>query len=153
MLSSQRSRYPTYRHCSFPVAAIAALATEAVVFRTLNRDLSWGRILGAVLVINIVSAVVGFAIAAALPSGLEPTLAGEGENRFETIRPGPEFGMYAILGYVLAFALSILIEWGLVRTSRRFVKVAKPFITVALANGASYAVLIGVSMVWSRFFW
>jgi len=137
----------------FPVAAIAAMLTEAVVFRALNRDLSWRRTVSTVLVINIASAIVGFAIAAALPSGLEPTVMGEGENQFETIQPGPKFGMYAVLGYVLAFVLSILIEWGIVRTSRRVVKLAKPFITVALANAASYAVLIVLSMVGARFFW
>jgi len=137
----------------FPVAAIAAMLTEAVVFRVLNRDLSWRRTVSTVLVINIASAIVGFAIAAALPSGLEPTVMREGENQFETIQPGPKFGMYAVLGYVLAFVLSILIEWGIVRTSRRVVKLAKPFITVALANAASYAVLIVLSMVGARFFW
>lgn len=137
----------------FPVAAIAAMATEAAVFRALNRDLSWGRIVSTVLVINIASTVVGFAIAAFLPSGLEPTVMGEGENQFETIQPRPQFGMYAILGYVLAFFLSILIEWGIVRTSRRVLKLSKPFITATLANAASYAVLIFIYMVWSRFFW
>ncbi len=122
------------------------------MFRVFNRDLPWRRIASTVLTINVASAVVGFAIAAALPSGLEPAVTGEAGNQLETIRPGPKFGMYAVLGYVLAFVLSILIEWGIVHALRRVVNLAKPFITVALANAASYAVLLGISTGWLRFF-
>ncbi|MBN1420439.1 MAG: hypothetical protein JXP34_16800 [Planctomycetes bacterium] len=133
----------------FPVAAIVALAVEALVFRLLNRGLPWGRLVSTVLVINVASAVVGFFIAASLPSGLEVTVMGEGENQVQTIQHGSKYGVYAVLGYVLAFNLSMLIEWGIVRTLQRVAKLAKPFVTIALANAASYATLILMSMAWS----
>lgn len=130
----------------FPVAVAAALVAEAGVFRLLNWHLPWRRIAKMVVVINMVSASVGFLIAAFLPSGLE--LNGEHVGQ-----PGAEFGTYAALGYVLAFFLSILIEWGMLRALSRVGEIGRPFLTVALANTASYAVLIVVSVVWRRFLW
>ena len=136
----------------FPIATITALTAEAIVFRLINRDLSWRSIVSTVLVINIASAIVGFAIAGAFPSGLEPTIRGEGENQFETLRPGPKFGMFVVLGYILAFILSIAIEWVILRVFRRIAKLARPFATVLLANVASYVALIVLSFGWSWLF-
>lgn len=138
----------------FPAAAVAAIVTEVIIFRLLNRNLTWGRIFMLVLVMNIISAAIGFAIAAVLPDGLVPTMMGDGEHQFELLQPGPKFGTYATLGYILAFVLSILIEWIVVLTFRpRIGRIDKPFKTVALANVASYLVLIAVVYVWSNFFW
>ncbi|MCP4257096.1 MAG: hypothetical protein GY774_06170 [Planctomycetes bacterium] len=145
-------RIPYVSAMFFPVATITALAAEAIVFRLFNRNLSWRRIVSTVLVINIASAIVGFAIAGALPSGLEPTIRGEGENQFETLRRGPKFGMYVVLGYILAFILSIVIEWGIVRALRPIAKLTRPFVTVGLANVASYVALIVLSIGWSWLF-
>ncbi len=125
----------------FPVAAIVAIAAEVYVFCLKNRDLSLGKIICTVVVINIASAAIGFASAEVLPSGLEPAVMGEGENQFRTTQPGPKYGMYAVLGYILAFTLSVLIEWGIVRSDRCII-IEQPFITVGLANVASYVVLI-----------
>ncbi len=131
-----------YVNALFPVAAVPALVSEAVVFRLLNRHLPWGRVATLVIVINLVSGAFGFLIAAFLPSGLE-----------NPGQMGPEWGTYAVLGYVVAFFLSILIEWGTLRALSRVGEIGRPFLTVALANTASYAVLIVVLVVWTQFDW
>ena len=132
----------------FPPVVLAVLSIEAAVFRRLNRTHAWGGIVGTVLFINGVSGIVGFMLAGILPSGLEPVVLGKGANRFTTLQPGPRFGTYAVLGTLLAFLLSILFEWGLLRVSRWGMQFDRPFATVALANVASYATLILAGLVW-----
>ncbi|MFO1522459.1 MAG: hypothetical protein U1G05_10540 [Kiritimatiellia bacterium] len=132
----------------FPPVVLAVLLIEAAVFRRLNRTHAWGGIVGTVLYINGVSGIVGFMLAGMLPSGLEPVILGEGANQFTTFRPGPRFETYAVLGILLAFLLSILFEWGLLRVSKWGRQFDRPFATVALANVASYATLILAGLVW-----
>lgn len=137
----------------FPVASIAAVTTEVIVFRLINRELPWIRIVGIVVLVNVVSAILGFAIAAALPSGLEPTMLGEGENRFQSIAPGPKYATYAMFGWLLAFALSVVIESGIVKMCFECTALRRPFVTVGLANIASYVTLFLIALMWARFFW
>ena len=143
-------RIPYFSAMIFPVATITALVAEVIVFGLINSNMSWLSIMKIVLLINIASAIVGFAVAGAFPSGWEPAVRGEGENQRQTLQHGPKFGMYVVLGYVLAFILSVLIEWAIVRALRRIAPLKRPFVTVGLANVASYAALIIVSMAWSR---
>jgi hypothetical protein len=139
----------------FPLAAVTALVVEMIVFRVLNHNLSWARIAGIVVVINILSAVVGCLVALILPSGYETALIGREGEQFETFQPGPDFITYAALGYLVAYMLSILVEWGILKSSRQKALIEKPFVTVAAANTASYAVLVVpfvAPFVWAKIF-
>lgn len=126
----------------FPVAPAAALVSEAVVFRILNKHLSWWRIAAIVLVINFASTVVGVVIACLLPSGLGER--GEG---------GPLFPVYMVLGFVVALVVSVWVEWRLLCARLHVVWVPHPFKTAAIANVTSYAVLLVVGAVSVVFFW
>ena len=131
-----------------PVAGICAVVTEVMVFHLLNKRLGLGIVVGLVIAVNIVSTVIGFIIADALPDGLVLTTRGEGVQQFIESGPGPLFLLYAILGYILALILSVVIEYGIVRLIIRS-KIAKPFKTVTLANVAGYLALVAVSVIYA----
>jgi hypothetical protein len=120
----------------FPIAGIAAIVAETVVFKLLNWHLGLGRILGLVVLANVASGAVGYLIALVLPSGLV----------------GEPHDVYVILSFVPAWVLSILIEYRVVRAFAQWVTVPRPFSTVAWANTASYLTLFVVA-VWARMFW
>jgi hypothetical protein len=135
----------------FPVAGILAITSEVLIFWLLNRQLGVGKIIPLVVLANVVSTVVGFLLTAVLPSGWVPTVIDREGNQIHTFQPGPYFTTYLILAFVIAFVLSVAIEYGVVRLAARSMKVIKPFLTVTLANLASYIVLILVAWLWTAF--
>ena len=137
----------------FPVAGIAAIVVEVLVFWRLNRHLRIGQIIAVVVLANVASGYIGFVIAAFLPSGLVPKVVGEGEHQGQIIQPGPQFDTYMVLSFVVAFVLSVVIEYGVVRWCVGWARVNRPFLTVTLANLASYVTLIAVAWFWPLFLW
>ena len=124
---------PYFSAVFFPVAGVAAIASEVGIYRLMNRQLLWRKIAFLVLWTNTVSTGVGFGIGMALSEYL----------------PGSSSITYAILGYILALVLSILIEYALVKVSRQAAPLDKTFTPVALANIVSYLILIVVTFVMS----
>jgi hypothetical protein len=135
----------------FPVAGIAALVTEFLCYRRLSTHPTrpgFGDVLGA----NILSGGVGFLISRFLPSGLVPKILPSGTR---TVGPGPYFETYVVIAYVLACVLSIFIEGWFLRWSMR--KEPEPVRGIyrmsAIANVASYLVLLVVARAWRAWFW
>ncbi len=134
----------------FPVAGVAAITTEAYVFYRLNTYLTVGESLKLVLVANIVSGLIGFILAALLPSGLVSQATESGQS---ILTQGPRWGLFAILGYCLAFALSIGIEGLVLKSYGKSIALLHIWRTVAWANTASYAALIGVYLLFAIIVW
>jgi hypothetical protein len=137
----------------FPVAGISAIVVGVLVFWLLNRHLDVGKIIAVVVLANLISGIFGFFLSAILPSGLVPQVVGAGANQARIIQPGPRFGNYMVLGFVVAFALSVVIEYGAVRLCAGWVRVLRPLLTVTLANLASYVTLIAIAWFWMTFVW
>jgi hypothetical protein len=135
----------------FPLAGLAAMTVEVIVLKLLNRDARWTRLTALVVGMNVASGILGFLLAAVLPSGLVPELVGTGEHQANILQPGPHFGLYAILGFITAFIISVLIEYWIVRAARAYVLIAKPFKAIVLANAASYATLTVFARLWAHF--
>jgi hypothetical protein len=135
-----------------PVAGISAIVVEIVVFWLLNRHVGVGKIVVLVVAANLVSGLVGFFLAAVLPSGLVPRVVGSVNGRpFRSSQPGPYFETYMALSFFMAFVLSVVIEYAVVWLLLGWAKVVRPFRTVTLANLASYVVLVAVAWFWIAF--
>jgi hypothetical protein len=137
----------------FPVAGISAIVVEVVVFWLLNRHLTIGKIVVVVVLANTVSGAVGFSLTAILPSGLVPRLVDAGRHQTHILQPGPRFNTYMILGFVVGFILSVVIEYGVVRLLTGWARLAKPLMTVTLANLASYVALVAIAWFWITVVW
>lgn len=98
---------------AFPLAALVAIAAEIVIIKFTLNDLSWKKVSLITVLANVLSTVVGFAIASQLPTGLIPKVVGQGVLSQAIPVPGPEFGRLALYGFGLALVLSILIEFGI----------------------------------------
>jgi hypothetical protein len=122
----------------FPLAAIMALCTEAIFYKWWCKEASVGRIVVVVLVVNIASSAAGMLIASYLPTGYNPA--------FQSARSGPWSGpgwnALATLAWIVAFIVSVLIEWPLVLLFRRMVRIPRAFLAVLFANACSYVVLL-----------
>ena len=130
----------------FPLSIFAVIASEFMVFNLLNRTAPKFRLLNLVTIMNVVSGFIGFIIAAILPSGLVPKIVGTGEYQFQTVQPGPRFGLYAILGFFVAYILSIAIEYWVVRSSTKYIMIPQALKAVFLANTVSYLILILIAL-------
>ena len=119
----------------FHIALFAILGSEAFVYRIFSKQLSIPATLSLVIGVNIVSSAVGLVIATFLPSGLVQNP----ENRI--MQAGPDFSFYAVLGFVLAYFLSIALEAGVLFLAGRRLPVVRPLVTSAIANTVSYALL------------
>ena len=114
-----------------PAALVAALVTEVVVYMLQCRSLRIHIALLLVVGVNLVSWLAGILITGYLfPSGY-------GSSNFE---------LYAYLGYLVAYGLSILIEGTCLVGAARKWPIPSPFRLAFFANTASYVVLGG--MVW-----
>ena len=136
----------------FPVAGISVLIAESVVFKLTNKNISWWKLSSLVLGMNIVSTIIGFIISAFLPDGLEPQNMGSGEHEVWISQPGEHWTTLMLIAFPVAYVLSILLEFGVVRIVKR-VPIDKPFRTVTLANTLSYVLLITVSYIWAEYIW
>jgi hypothetical protein len=136
----------------FPLAGLAAIAVEVLVFWLLNKHLSATKIIAIVVAANVTSGVFGFVITAFLPTGLVPKVA-DAEKHFNIMEPGPLFRTYLLLSFLAAFVLSVLIEYAVVRRCEEWARTDRPFRTVTLANLAGYATLMAVAWFWALFPW
>lgn len=132
----------------FPFAGISAIAVEIGVFRVMNRKTSWWNITKLVIFVNLFSSVIGFLIAGVLPSGLEDTMVSVGDYQYSRIKEGPMFTTYCIFGFIVAFILSIMIEYPIAKICRNAVIIDNHFATVGFANLASYLTLIVAAVLY-----
>jgi hypothetical protein len=131
-----------------PLAGFGVLAAEVVAFKLLNRHLGIGTIVGVVILANVVSTIVGFLIAGiALPSGYVWNVVETGDRPTRAFERGQLFDTYLYLSFFVAFVLSVVIEYPIVRACAGWAKVDRPLMTVVLANVASYITLAVVALI------
>jgi hypothetical protein len=121
----------------FPALVITSLVVEFLVVFRLERKIAFWRTALFLLFANAASGAIGVRLANLMPTGLIPRMVDEGGSRFEAMVPGPSYGAYIALGAVLAFMLSVLVEYGIAKGLRRCLPFKKPFTTLAIANAAS----------------
>jgi hypothetical protein len=148
--------YPAFFHpyavqLFMPLTGVAALTTEVVVFVIAYRKMSFPFLFLSVLSANVVSSVVGIFLASVLPSGLDEQFAAHGLATAQT----HEWVLLAALSWFAAAVISILIEYPVLRWLTRKHVLRRLFLTVVIANTASYVVLyqasrLGFWLMWRR---
>jgi hypothetical protein len=129
--------YPYVAQLMYPLSALAMVSAEYLAYRLLNREQSGARLLALVLVANMVSSVVGIAIAAGLPSGLNSQFAKTGVGPARSV----VWNRLAGLSWLVALAVSIAVEYPIVVAFTRARPFRRPILSVSTANVASYAAL------------
>ena len=115
----------------FPLSAIAALATELGVYVYFQRGrVSFPKLFGVVLGVNIYSWLVGVLVSTLIP-GLIPQLSGVG-------LPG---GAFAIIGLLWACLLSTALEYHILWSFRKELVLRRLGVCVATANFFGYIAL------------
>jgi hypothetical protein len=92
----------------FPIAALLAISSEIIAFKCRYRSLPISRTVWIALVANLVSWMIGLILSLVLRSGLVPKIMRGG---FKTVEPGPHFQVFVICGFIVAFILSVVIEY------------------------------------------
>jgi membrane protein YqaA with SNARE-associated domain len=131
----------------FPAASVSVLAVETAVFRLVNRDLAWGRIVCLVLVINIASTFAGFTLGWVIPGNSDLAVMRERDQSHENRHAHPLLSRYAVRAFFQAFILTVIIECGCLRVLRLVATLRRPFVSILLANLASYTILILIAFV------
>ena len=126
----------------YPIAGLAGLIAEVVVYRLVLIEERLSRVLWLALAVNAVSSLLGVVLAGVLPSGLIA-------NQNEGLIAGPLFGRFAIASWFVLFLLSVATEYPMLLLLTRRRPLAKPFLAVCLANIASYLVLAASFIVLS----
>ena len=126
-----------------PLAALAALATEIFFYRWWSKEARIGRLAVVVVVANVASSVVGMIIAAYLPTGYNPAFPRGSQGPWHA----PEWIQLATIAWVLAFLVSIVIEWPVLVLFRRFVRIPRALLASTFANAASYVALLAVFLM------
>jgi len=132
----------------FPVAATAAMVSEIAVFKLRYHQLSWRRSIGVTVAANLVSWFVGIVLGCFLPHGLVPKIQGSGDHPVSILTPGPHFNALMWAGFAVAFLLSIVIEFYVWKWYQKRSPLPKLLATTALAQGASYTLLIGIAWIY-----
>jgi hypothetical protein len=122
----------------YPLAAIMALCAEVIFYRWWSKDTRLGRLILMVVVVNIVSSVSGMLVASCLPTGYNPAFHSARSGPWR----GPGWNALATIAWIVAFIVSVLIEWPLVLLFRRMVAIPRAFLGVLFANASSYVVLL-----------
>lgn len=125
----------------FPIAGIATLVIETVIFKIRHKELSGYRVLGFVIVANIVSWMFGSALSYLLPSGLTTKSVESGGHELTIMTQAPNFGTLVIIAFIVAFFLSILIEFFVWKGLTHKRHLSNLFMTTCLAHIASYVTL------------
>ena len=120
----------------YPVCIIAILVSETWIYKFLSPSLSLWQSFSLSVMVNIASSLTGICLALLLPSGLESTVPPP-----NVIEPAPKFMLFAVLGVVLAYLLSIKIEAYGLKFAARWVPVKRPFHLSLIANTVSYALV------------
>jgi hypothetical protein len=128
-----------------PSAAVAALATEYVVYYWFQEGVANARKMSGIVVgVNIFSWVIGVILSSYLPSFLVPKLIGEGKDQFSVVSEGPHWAIVAEISFVWACFLSTVLEYGALWVFKERLKYRKLGLCVTLANIAGYVAIAGV---------
>ena len=128
-----------------PFAIVAALAVEWIVFETREGDHQGVRRFLMILHLNFWSTFIGLFVTTRFPSGIEMA-AGSPSLRDQLTR-SPEYGTLAIAGVIIAWCVSVAIEYAALRVFYRDERWTSPFKTVLIANSLSYPVYIGLALI------
>jgi hypothetical protein len=124
----------------YPLVALAGLTTEILIFRRFYPTVSLSRLILLVLAANVVSSALGVALAAVLPSGLNPAYV---QSRMGPARAA-NWSRLASLSWGLAFVVSIAVEFLILRGLTWRQRLPRLGRVVVIANVGSYSVLIAV---------
>lgn len=127
-----------------PFAIVAALAVEWLVFETREGHNHGFRRLLMILHLNFWSTFAGLFITTRFPSGVE--MATGPPSLRDQLTRSPEYGTLAVAGVVIAYGLSVAIEYAALRVFYRDERWTSPFTTVLIANSLSYPVFIGLAV-------
>ncbi len=131
--------FPYFAQGTYPLAAVAALLAEVLLFILLNRQHRRSHLLLVVVIANLTSSLAGLAVAEFLSSGLNYGISESPD--------GTQGGHWTALTaaiWLVAFAVSIVLEYVVVRAMTRRSPLRHPALTVFAANLASYIVLLAV---------
>ncbi len=126
-----------------PLSGLMAFAAEVLIYRHFNKGQYFWFIVWCVLFVNCVSSSFGMWLSDQLPDGYVSGVLGDGDD--PSVVPGPNFLLFSLLGFLLAFILSVLIEWALAPIINKFFKWEISFKTLFLANLGSYLTLLVVA--------
>lgn len=119
----------------FPYIIASVLVIEILAYKRYCPILPTNTAIRLAIVANLVSWFAGIIITGLLPGGLIPNHAGR-------LSWGPHFVLFAILGFFVAYVLSVLIEGAcLQRAARKHIEIVTPYRMSLYANTAGYAVL------------
>lgn len=119
----------------FPYIIAGVIVIEILAYKRYCPILPTNSAIRLAVVANLVSWFAGIVLTGLLPIGLIPSHAG---------RPawGPHFVLFAILGFFVAYVLSVLIEGAcLQRAARKHIEIVAPYRMSLYANTVGYAVL------------
>jgi len=134
----------------FPIAALLAISSEIFTFKCRYKSLPLSRTVWITLVANFVSWMIGLLLSLVLPSGLVPKIMRSG---FKTIAPGPHFQVFVICGFIVAFILSIVIEYFVWKRLSKKSPLPSLSVTSFIAHIASYGILILIAYLYIHFNW
>ncbi|MDD5260441.1 MAG: hypothetical protein PHD76_01195 [Methylacidiphilales bacterium] len=145
---------PYFADFFFPMAAGLAIASEILVFKFRYKSLlSWFRACWFAILANIVSWIFGLILSLILPSGLVPKVERAGDHPISIITQGPNFTILMICGFILAYLLSICIEYAVWRRLLKSSPLPSLFTTCIIANTVSYCLLVSIAYAYIHFNW
>ena len=118
-----------------PYIIVGVLVIEILAYKRYCPTLPTNTAIRLAVVANLVSWLAGVVITGLLPSGLIPNQSGR-------LSWGRHFVLYSILGFFVAYVLSVLIEGAcLQRAARKHIEIVAPYRMSLYANTAGYAIL------------
>ena len=128
---------PYFSMLFYASAWSTVLISETLVYQFFNRTSPiWKGVL-FVLSANIISWFAGLSISGMLPDGMYIDEMGFPQR-------GPEFRQYVMLGFLLAYVLSVVIEGAVLKMLAWKFTIKAPFKMALLANTLSYVLLVAV---------
>ena len=88
-----------------PLSGLMAFAAEVLIYRHFNKGQYFWFIVWCVLFLNCVSSSFGMWLSDQLPDGYVSGVLGDGGDQHRSIVPGPNFLLFSLLGFLLAFIL------------------------------------------------
>jgi len=135
-----------------PLSVVLAMGTEFAVYIYFQRSkITLPRLFSIVIGTNLFSWIVGLLLSLLLPSFLAPKLVGDAKHQFTTIAPGPHWGEVAVLSFVWACFISILLEYFALWIFRKKLTFNSLGLCVTVANIAGYIVIGATVWVYLHF--
>jgi hypothetical protein len=146
--------YPAFLHpyalqLYMPFIAVAAFATEVVVYGAAYGRVGFFTLSATVLGANLISSLTGVGFALILPSGLNKEFV----RHLTGPAQGPNWYALATASWLVAVLVSIAIEYPVVKILTRRRVLPHLFRVVCIANAASYLVLFGTAWVRPWLLW